>query len=259
MTIADEPSDGPDPRRRAASEDAAPEGAASEVSRSEGAHSEDSRGEDSLSDGSPSGASAAEDAAGGSTSDAGTSLDYDARFADIVARWSDHPVHPADRDAAPAPHPHDGVDPAAGFGPHGPLPDRSDIDRFDVDRSDIDGSHVDGSVRPRPDDGVTGVNPPLSQAVPFRQHIPPPEPEEDFHPAAPAPLPRGDLGFWGAMLGVTLGPLWLIYLVVTNPYGSRLEMGLALVMAVGGFALIVARLPRRHRDEDVDDDDGAVV
>lgn len=232
MTIADEPGDGPHERRRsgASPHDPSVEGGVGSAA-----------GPVSPGPASPDPAPPEDEGVGGADP---APLDYDARFADIVARWSDQPEAPAS---------------AEGVGTQAHRLDRADVDGDDPDSQ----RHASERLSDGPGGGRepgSGVNPPLSP-VPWRQHTPPPEPEEDFRPAAPAPLPRGDLGFWGALLGVTLGPLWLIYLVVTNPYGSRLEMGLALLMAVGGFALIVARLPRRHQGEDRDDadDDGAVV
>ena len=91
----------------------------------------------------------------------------------------------------------------------------------------------------------------------WRVHIPPEDPDdEDYVPPPPRPLPSGDLGFWGALIGLIGGPLWLVYLAVTQD-GTRLTIGAALAMTVAGFAIIVARLPRRGQRED--NDDGAVV
>lgn len=91
----------------------------------------------------------------------------------------------------------------------------------------------------------------------WRVHIPPEDPDdEDYVPPPPRPLPTGDLGFWGALIGLIGGPLWLVYLAVTQN-GTRLTIGAAVAMTVAGFAIIVARLPRRGQRED--DDDGAVV
>ena len=60
----------------------------------------------------------------------------------------------------------------------------------------------------------------------------------------------------GSLIGLIGGPLWLVYLAVTQD-GTRLTIGAALAMTVAGFAIIVARLPRRGQRED--NDDGAVV
>ncbi len=173
-------------------------------------------------------------------------LDYEARFADIVALWDSEPAAPrpgqpgmalsdpaTSADSAAPPDPEDLPDPEA--------PDTT------APRSPAT------NEEPRPD-----ADQAFGPAVPWCRHRPEPEPEEDFHPAPPAPLPRNDLGFWGATIGVVVGPLWLIFLVVTDPYGSRLLMGLALALTLGGLALIVARLPSRSLRDD-DDDDGAVV
>ncbi|WP_226344925.1 hypothetical protein [Agilicoccus flavus] len=95
----------------------------------------------------------------------------------------------------------------------------------------------------------------------WRAHTPAEDDEGEFVPPTPAPLPRGDLTFWGALLGLVVGPIWLLYLVVAQPYGSRLTMLLAVLLTVGGFGLLVSRLPRRRASEDDDEngDDGAVV
>lgn len=74
-------------------------------------------------------------------------------------------------------------------------------------------------------------------------------------PPPPRPLPAGDLGFWGALIGLIAGPLWLVWVAATS--GPRWHAGVAIALTAAGFAILVARLPRREqRDED---DDGAVV
>ncbi|MDO5711021.1 MAG: hypothetical protein Q4P32_04680 [Micrococcales bacterium] len=188
-------------------------------------------------------------------------LDYEARFADIVARWETDSPSGQDHSAAESPRAHPMDPPSGTETEHAPSDDGAA-----PSQSPAPGStphDADGRSTPHDADGGAGgrnagdgLGP---QNTPWRQHIPPPEPDEDFVPPRPAPLPRNDLGFWGAMLGLIVGPLWLIYLVVTDPHGSRLPIGLSLAMTVGGFALVVARLPRRARSSDESDDDGAVV
>jgi hypothetical protein len=80
--------------------------------------------------------------------------------------------------------------------------------------------------------------------------------DERFVPPEPPPLPRGDfvtsLG-WVCVLG---GPLFLVFAALTWR-GVPGELILAAVAAfVGGFVLLVARMPGDHPD---DPDDGAVV
>jgi len=116
------------------------------------------------------------------------------------------------------------------------------------------------ATRPdRPPAEPTGSARPFQVAPPgWRVHITPTEEELDevdgFVPPDP-PLPKGDPVFWGAVLGLVLGPILLILLVVTNPYGDKLPMWGAGLLTVTGFALLVSRLPTRHDD----DDDGARV
>ncbi len=76
-------------------------------------------------------------------------------------------------------------------------------------------------------------------------------------PPPPAPLPAGDLQFWGILLGLVGGPGLLLYLIMFDRDAGSLWIALGIALSVGGFGLLVARLPS-HRDED-DDDDGAVV
>ena len=102
-----------------------------------------------------------------------------------------------------------------------------------------------------PGAGSEPVEPPPS----WRSPDPVDEPEEHFQPGPTAPLPAGDLQFWGILAGLVGGPLMLIYLVLFNREGNPLWMLAAVGITVAGFGLLVQRLPR-HRD---DDDDGAVL
>ncbi len=77
--------------------------------------------------------------------------------------------------------------------------------------------------------------------------------EEHFEPPAVAPLPVGDLQFWAIIAGMGGGPLLLLYLVLFNREAGSLWILAAIAMSVGGFALLVARLPGNQED----DDDGA--
>ena len=95
------------------------------------------------------------------------------------------------------------------------------------------------------------MEPPAS----WRSPEPVEEPEEHFEPGPTAPLPAGDLQFWGILAGLVGGPLLLLFLVLFNREGNPLWMLLAVGITVAGFGLLVQRLPR-HRDED---DDGAVL
>ena len=77
--------------------------------------------------------------------------------------------------------------------------------------------------------------------------------EEHFEPPPVAPLPAGDLTFWAIIAGMGGGPLLLLYLVFFNLDASSYWILTAIAMSVGGFALLVSRMPGHHED----DDDGA--
>lgn len=80
-----------------------------------------------------------------------------------------------------------------------------------------------------------------------------------FVPAPPQPLPGGeDLGFWtmaGCLIG---GPAWLLYLFFFDRYAQSLWWVLACALFVAGAVQLFMRSPK-NRDEDDEDDDGAVL
>ena len=202
--------------------------------------------------------------------------DVDAQFADIIAHWNDVTDEP---DRGPRP-PDPGVtptDPAAEAATAQPSTDGSP-----AEGSSTDGSPAGGSGRtatpPTPPDPSPAPAPPPPVPRPQPPHFrfeggtstprepvqPPPswrspepvdEPEEHFQPGPTAPLPAGDLQFWGILAGLVGGPLMLVYLVLFHREGNPLWMLAAVGITVAGFGLLVQRLPR-HRD---DDDDGAVL
>jgi hypothetical protein len=77
--------------------------------------------------------------------------------------------------------------------------------------------------------------------------------QEHFEPLPVSPLPAGDLQFWAIIVGMCGGPLLLLYLVLFNRDASSYWILIAIAMSVGGFALLVSRMPGHHGD----DDDGA--
>jgi hypothetical protein len=87
----------------------------------------------------------------------------------------------------------------------------------------------------------------------WRAHAVGEEPEEHFEPPPTTPLPAGDLQFWGIIAGMGGGPLLLLYLVFFNREASGYWILAAIAMSVGGFALLVSRMPGHQED----DDDGA--
>lgn len=129
-----------------------------------------------------------------------------------------------------------------------------------------------------PDDAAPGARPPWVNPSPLDIVVPasswrvaePPEAEgaaevveataadeddEHFEPPTVQLPPQEDLHFWGAVLGLVAGPLCLLYVAMARPFHSTRWFIAALVLSLGGFALLVLRQPR-HRDET---DDGARV
>lgn len=83
--------------------------------------------------------------------------------------------------------------------------------------------------------------------------------DEDDHydpPAVQLP-PTEDIGYWGALLGLVGGPLVLLWVLLTHPFNRGWWIFGAILLFIGGFALLVMRQPA-HRDP-FDGDDGARV
>jgi hypothetical protein len=74
--------------------------------------------------------------------------------------------------------------------------------------------------------------------------------EEHFEPPPVTPLPVGDLQFWAIIAGMGGGPLLLLYLVFFNRDASGYWSLTAIALSVGGFALLVSRIPGHYRDDD---------
>lgn len=74
--------------------------------------------------------------------------------------------------------------------------------------------------------------------------------DEHFEPPKVNPLPVGDLQFWAILVGMIGGPLLLVYLVFFDRTMSGYWTLAAIGMSVGGFALLVSRLPGNPGDED---------
>ena len=159
-------------------------------------------------------------------------FDQDAIFADIVAHLDgDEPdpeqelMHWADRASA--------VDSSSDKDPD---PQPPDDDRSPVD----DPPALPASGHP--------------QALPapevWRAHQVDDEYEEHFEPQPVAPLPVGDLQFWAIIAGMGGGPLLLLYLVLFNRDAGGLWILAAIGMSVGGFVLLVSRLPGNQGDDD---------
>ena len=175
--------------------------------------------------------------------------DLDARFEAIIAHWDDAddrqetddeptgPERPADATSDTGPAPRAAADdPGAGAGPvNPPWPVWRGSTNLGADP--LSGEDPAGDL-------VTGGTA---------------EDDEDhFEPGPLAPLPpQEDLHFWGIVIGLTAGPLLLLWLVILRPDVSAWWTWLAVGLSVGGFVLLVMRQPS-HRGGD-DPDDGARV
>ncbi|GAB96938.1 hypothetical protein BJY21_000212 [Kineosphaera limosa] len=185
-----------------------------------------------------------------------TESDYADRFADIVANWHHDPGHRRDPNAPPFEPVEQHLEP--GEQGSGATPDRPRDDATDDPTGPLaaDADPPSSASWRESDRSVSAVFGQGAEQPGWRSYSPPEEPDEDFVPPPPRPLPAGDLGFWGALIGLIGGPLWLVYIAVTS--GPRLYAGLAIALSVAGFAILVARLPKREQ-RDEDDDDGAIV
>ena len=159
-------------------------------------------------------------------------FDQDAIFADIVAHLDGDETDPegevvqwADRTSAP--------DSAPDEPPDDQPPDN--------DRSYVD----DPPVLP-----ASGHPQALPTPEVWRAHQVDDEYEEHFEPQPVAPLPVGDLQFWAIIAGMGGGPLLLLYLVLFNREAGALWILTAIGMSVGGFVLLVSRLPGNQGDDD---------
>jgi len=116
------------------------------------------------------------------------------------------------------------------------------------------------AAEPPTDGGSDADEPPLPPSPDVPQPLPPPqiwrahdvdeEYEEHFEPQPVAPLPVGDLQFWAIIAGMVGGPLLLLYLVLFNRDAGGLWILAAIGMSVGGFALLVSRMPGNQGDDD---------
>jgi len=183
-------------------------------------------------------------------------FDDDAVFADIVAHLNDD-VTPSD-DSTEAER-------AARLAAEAPTP-TTDIETTDktTEKSTAESTDPPPGDRPRTDPAQWPSNQPQGlptlgdpQAVPapqaWRAHEVNDEYEEHFEPPPVTPLPSGDLTFWAIIAGMGGGPLLLLYFVFFNRDASSYWILTAIAMSVGGFALLVSRMP----DHQEDDDDGA--
>lgn len=169
--------------------------------------------------------------------------ELDARFAEIIAHWDDEapgrpdPLAELTSPADDAPPTADGVfvadPPAEGTG--GDVRDERYL--------------VEPPEEPPPDPPEAVTDPPSAWRAATGAVD---EDEEHYVPPPPAPLPAGDLQFWGILVGLVGGPLLLLYLMLFGRDAGALWTAFAIVLTVGGFGLLVSRLPA-HRGDDGDD------
>ncbi|WP_137121038.1 hypothetical protein [Segeticoccus rhizosphaerae] len=199
--------------------------------------------------------------------------DIDARFDDIIAHWDEPGPDP---EATGEKHHDKAVNPPPQirFGPGAGRPGtEADGSGPGGQTGDVAGS---GAETPRTPGQPDGRDTPGSEGTKGRESSPgssdaaaagppgqgwrshaAPEEEEHFVPPPPAPLPAGDLQFWGILVGLVGGPGLLLYLIMFDRDAGSLWIALAIALSLGGFGLLVARLPNRRDDDD--DDDGARV
>lgn len=199
---------------------------------------------------------------------AGRDPDLDAAFDDIVSRWADEPVEPirpkGPADTGPSTDSTGDVAPPAASAVNPPItPRRAPQAEPATTEAAPD--------EPPPTPSAGGVRIPSGQVVPqvpregsaqehfgFRGYTVPDEPDEDFVPPPPAPMPdaESDPTFWAIVGCLLAGPLTMILLAVTGRTSMTWLMGAAVVATIVGFVLLVMRGGGTPRDPD---DDGARV
>lgn len=174
--------------------------------------------------------------------------DLDAEFNDIIARWNDIPDLPEQLDDVLSDDP-----PASG--PDAPT-DRSDS---------VETGEPTTSANPvSPTNPSTGIE--FFDTLPVWRGADGPTSDityttpvgdagdddnaEDFVPRPVSLPPQEDLHFWGIVLSLTVGPLLLIYAVITRPSWSNwwLLAGFGLIFL--GFVLLVLRAPTERDESD---------
>lgn len=165
-------------------------------------------------------------------------FDDDAIFADIIAHLKDEASEPE----RPGQH----------------IADDVSTDRWTIHQTPgeaveptAEGATEEMTAPPQPES--QGESQPEPQPVPTPQVWRAHEVEDDdehFEPLPVSPLPVGDLQFWAILAGMIGGPLLLVYLVFFNRNMSSYWTLTAIAMSVGGFALLVSRLPGHEDDED---------
>ncbi len=170
--------------------------------------------------------------------------DVDAIFESIVARWDDPPA----------------------AGPTTDHPEPGPATSRPQSTGDV---HLPSSAAAEPEDPTPSA--PEPEPVPWRtdptnsvadallgNDDAPGEGDEDegYSPPPPAPLPpTTDRLFWGAVLGLVLGPLGLLWIALARP-GGFWPKAIVIGLIIGGFVCLYLRQPN---DRGYDPDQGARV
>lgn len=192
--------------------------------------------------------------------------DLDAIFESIVARWEDEapdpqggPAEPEDsRGESAEGDDEGGAPPPSRPGPTNPPPRRRSA------------TNPPWAARhPGSEEKGTGDVSPFAheRSVPWRvdptnsvadllgraEHPGTAEDDEGFTPPPTRPLPPlSDRLFWGALGGLVMGPLGLVWLVFIRPESGFLAKVVVFGLIIGGFTCLVLRQPT-HRGDDPDD------
>jgi hypothetical protein len=167
-------------------------------------------------------------------------FDDDAIFADIVAHLKDEAAEPAQHVQQP-------------------VTDEASADHGTIRKTPGEAGEAPehkGEQAPEDPTDETALPPPAdSQSIPAPEvwrahHVDQDQEEDHFEPLPVTPLPVGDLQFWAIIAGMVGGPLLLVYLVFFNRNMSSYWTLAAIAMSIGGFVLLVSRLPGHGDDED---------
>jgi hypothetical protein len=165
-------------------------------------------------------------------------LDVDSAFAAIIAGWADAPSTgswPAEEDLTSGRH-------RRMDDPRGARAGASDQDDGGDDDPDDDSLALAGGPL------IPSLSGPLAEPLD--------DEPEGFVPPDPPPLPRGDVVSRLAWAGVIGGPIFLLTAVIGWRTAPQILVLTAVAGFVGGFVVLVSRMPKHRSD---DDDDGAVV
>jgi len=183
--------------------------------------------------------------------------EVDARFAELVAGLQD--LDALDLETPPD----DGVvgaEPAGdrGRGIPSPQSEVSGPTAVPTAEPDASPSGAPPTPTPTPAPGEIIVSIPVWRGATGPSLLEPEADEDEGYTPPPVHLPPGeDLHYWGAVTGLVLGPLLVLYVVIVRPLSSTWWLLGGIGCIIGGFALLIWRAPA-HRDPD-DADDGARV